>query len=79
MGGPSATDDLEQGHLAQTIGGQQRAGGLLDPLAVGLAARVSVLVSERSAVGAAGHRGDGVIGASDSSSSWSARCGHCAV
>ena len=29
------------------VGGQQRAGGLLDPLAVGLAARVALVVGER--------------------------------
>ena len=39
------------------VGGQQGAGGLFDAVAVGLAARVALLVGERLAVEAAGHRG----------------------
>src|SRR5512141_2884082 len=39
------------------FGGEQRAGGLLDALAVGLAAGVALLVGQRLAVEATGHRG----------------------
>src|SRR3954465_10521502 len=37
------------------IGGEQRAGGLLDALAVGLAARVALSLGEARSLGGAGH------------------------